>query len=61
MDIYRYDDFDEDRMTHSMRQHGELEIRLSNAQSKVFDYLLSRYTKKKRFEVVTSEPTIDIC
>jgi hypothetical protein len=51
MDSYRYEDFDEHNMTCSIRDHGELEIRLSNAQPKAFDYLLSRYLRKKPSEV----------
>jgi hypothetical protein len=51
MDSYRYEDFDEHNMTCSIRDHGELEIRLSNAQSKAFDYMLSRYLRKKPSEV----------
>jgi len=50
MDSYAYDDFDEHKMTHSMKNDGALEIRLSKAQSKVFDYQLSRFLQKKTSE-----------
>jgi len=50
MDSYRYEDFDEHKMSRSFGLNGKLEIRLSMAQSKVFDYLLSRYSRKKSSE-----------
>lgn len=52
MDSYRYEDFDEYRMIMSFERDGGLEVRLCKEKSKVFDYLLSRYSNKKPSEML---------
>jgi hypothetical protein len=52
MDSYRYEDFDEYRMTRSFERDGGLEVRLCKEKAQVFDYLLSRYSNKKPSEML---------